>query len=226
MRWPSVPMVRGPLLVLSTIVSIVLIILGGYFTFLNITWSVEWDYRVDVTAPDGVAWTLWIPQPSLSMPWKAAESVAVVGPIETPYGARINITGTGSGHVRFWNSTTLIGLDPSNGIRQSLSLPDREGGDPTAYYRVWRQSSDPSANLTVSGGLGFVARSSAELETCDGSGFGGHPEEEGWNPLPYRVGECVHRITRPPNLIPLLLIGPGSVLGGVLVAARRDPSKA
>jgi hypothetical protein len=218
------PMVRGPLLVIATFVSIVLLVLGGFFAFLNFTWSVEWEYRVDVTAPDGAAWTLWIPHPGLPMPWTTSGSVAVVGSVETPYGTRINITGTGSGRVRFSNSTTLIGLEPRRGIPPGLSLSGGEGVNSTALYRLWRQSSDPLANLTVSGGLGFTARASAELVSCDGSGFVGYPEE-GWHPLPFREGECVHRFTRPPNLIPLLLLGPGSVLAGVLVAARRNPSR-
>jgi hypothetical protein len=220
-----VSVVRAPLLVIATFVSIALLVLGGFFAFLNMNWSVEWEYRVDVTAPDGVAWTLWIPQPSLSMPWTTSESVAMIGSLETPYGTRINMTGTGSGQVRFSNSTTLIGLDPENGIPPGLRLSGGERVGSRLAYRLWRQSSDPSANMTVSGGLGWAARASAELVTCDGSGFVGHPEE-GWHALPFPEGECGNQFTRPPNLLPLLLIGPGSVLAGALVAARRNPSKA
>ncbi|HYY49081.1 MAG TPA: hypothetical protein VFA17_10450 [Thermoplasmata archaeon] len=215
-------MARVLLALLSTLAAILLLSLGGSYAYSNVAWHVEWSYDIDVVAPVGVTWILWIPHPGVSMPWTTTGSVAVVGTLPTSYGTRINITGTGSGGVRFSNSTTVVGIDPWSGIPRELSLSGGEGGSTTERYRIWRHSSDPSANLTLSGGLRDALRTPQESWTCVGSGFAGHPEE-GWSALPFQVGRCTQAFASLPRLIPLALIALGSVLAGVSAAAWRRP---
>jgi hypothetical protein len=215
-------MVRVPIAPLSTLASILLLIPGGFYAYSNIAWHVEWSYDVDVIAPDGVTWILWIPHPGVSMSSTTTGSVTVVGTLQTLYGTRINITGTGSGGVRFVNSTTVVGIDPWSGIPRALSLSGGEGGTTTERYRIWRHSSDPSANLTLSGGLRSAANVPEESRTCDGSGFAGYPEE-GWGTLPFEADGCRQAFASLPRLFPLALIAFGSVLAGISAAAWRRP---
>ena len=209
--------VRIPRPSLLAIGAIVLLVLGGLATFWTFAWWTDSGYVVSVAVPDEVSWSLWVPDPGTTIPWTTDGSAAVVGPLDTPFGVLLNLTGTGPARVRFSTTRIGFGADPFQ-LRTPINLSGREGQWPTGTYRVWRQSSDAAANMSVASGLPFSAARLDESWQCGGSGFSGYPAE-GWNILPIGFGDCVGLISSVPGLIPAALLVPGSVMA--IIAWRR-----
>ncbi len=213
-------MVRTLAVYLLAATSIVLLVLGGLATIWTFAWTVEKEYMVSVSAPEGLAWTLWVPHPGVTIPWTSQGSIASVGAVETPAGVLLNITGTGGAQVRFAATAIGFGSDPF-GIGPGFNLTGREGLGPNATYRVWRESSDPAANISLSGGLFLDATRLDESWECGDVGFHGYLDE-GWNNLPRGIGDCVLGVSSVPGLIPASLLVPGVILAILAWRRRRE----
>lgn len=174
---------------------------------------------MNINAPGTVAWTLWIPQPERTMPMRIEGALTAVGTAETSYGRLLNITGTGSGRVRFSTAEVAFGANPFQ-LVPPVSLTGRDGQGPNGSYRIWRQSSDPAANITLSSSLPFSAVRLDESYQCGGVGFYGYPQE-GWNALPMLFGDCVGLLVWPPGVIPTILLVPGVAFMAADLRRRR-----
>lgn len=198
-------------------ISIVLLLLGGLATFWTVFGWTEAGYVVNVAAPDDLAWTLWIPQPDRSMPLTTQGSVAVIGTVETAYRPLLTVTGTGGARIRYSTGGIALAADwpPPH-----VNLTGREGQWPNGTYRIWRHSSDPAANLTLTSNLPSRATGLDGSWECGGSAFVGYPQE-GWNAMPIAFGDCLGLVLFPPGTIPATLLIPGTALAAVAWRRQR-----
>ena len=196
--------------------SVVLLLLGGVATFGTVFPSTVATYNVNVDAADTLSWTVWIPQPEESMPLTTQGSVAVIGTVVTADGPLLNVTGNGNAHIRY--STARIAF-ATNGPPSTVHLTGRQGSWPNGTYRVWRQSSDRAANMSIVANLPSSAANLDGSWQCGGSGFFGYPEE-GWNSMRVMFGDCVGLVTFPPGTIPATLFVLGTSLAAVASLRR------
>lgn len=195
-------------------ISIILLLLGGLATFWTVFEWTDESYDVSIAAPHTLEWTLWIPQPDRSTPFTTQGSIVVIGTVETAYGPLLNITGMGGAHIRYSTGGFAMAADspPS-----SLNLTGREM--PNRTYHMWRQSSDPAANLSLTSHHPSRAASLDRSWQCGGGGFFGYAME-GWNAMPVAFGDCVGLVLFPSGTIPATLLVPGTALAAV--AGRRQ----
>ncbi|HKW42688.1 MAG TPA: hypothetical protein VJP06_00750 [Thermoplasmata archaeon] len=212
-------MVQIPRSLPIAVTSALLFAAGALATYWSLAWSVDAGYEVSVSAPGGVTWILWVPHPGIPMTGTTTGSITVVGPVQTVYGTLLNLSGTGSGMVRFAVHTIGYGSDPFR-VGPLINLTGREGQGPTRTYHVLRQSSDAAANLTVTGSLPFSATRLDATWGCGGGGFVGSPAE-GWNALPWGFGDCVVSASPVPALILAALFVPAALLA-VIAWGRRE----
>ena len=200
-----------------TIAAIILLLLGGIATFWTVAWWVERSYLVTVSAPDGLSWTMWLPHQTVPMTWTTDGNARVVGVVETPYGARLNVTGPGTARIRFAFPVIGFGEKPWD-LGPHVNLTRQEGGRPGGDYRVWRQTSDSSANVSVNGIILERAYRLGEDWQCGGPGYFDYPQE-GWSQVRPLLGDCVAMIFLFPGIVPAALRVPGMILA--VVAHRR-----
>lgn len=207
-------------LTLTAVVALVLLFLGALASFWSVAWWIDRSYGVHITTAEQVSWTLWVPHPSVAITWTSEGAVQVAGSVDTQYGLRLNITGSGSARVRFFLSSIEIGERPSP-VGQGLNLSGREGGPWPSRYHVWRQSSDPNANITLTGGLSLQGHRLGEDWQCGGPRYSGFPSE-GWSGIPESFWDCVGGIQSFafPGLIPAALFVPGTFLAVVEIRRR------
>ena len=205
----------------SATAAIVLLALGAVTSFWSVGWWVDRSYGVYVWADEGVSWTLWIPHHSVPMPWNAEGSVQVAGSASTPYGLLLNITGSGSARLRFFTTAVGFAEKPWH-VGLELNLSGHGGGPWPSRYHVWRDSSDPSANISIGGGLGLQGHRLGEDWQCGGPRYSGWPSE-GWSEVPERFWDCLGSGYFLPGVIPAALLMPGTVLAVVELHRRRRP---
>lgn len=197
----------------------ILLALGAVTSFWSVGWWVDRSYGVYVWADEGVSWTFWIPHHSVPMLWNAEGSVQVAGSADTAYGLLLNITGSGSARLRFFTTAVGFAEKPWH-VGLEVNLSGREGGPWPSRYHVWRDSSDPSANITVSGVVLLRGYRLGEDWQCGGPMYVGYPSE-GWGEVREGISECLGLIYLFPGALPGALLLPGTVLAVVELHRRR-----
>jgi len=166
--------------------------LASAFTVGCVTQTIWFEYRVAVYAPDTLEWILWIPHTPIPVAASVPSNVHAIISVDHPDGRYDNISGRGQVKIAAsWSRTSFI-------------FQRVDGGFPY-LFRVWRNSSDPSAQIFLFAGTSWlVTRLGVIPAGCGGSGLVGDAQE-GWGPLGSTHPDCF------PGLIPFVLtIGPAA----------------
>lgn len=199
------------------VVGILLIGLGSLFASSAAYRSGETEYTLNVSAPYGVAWTLYIPKPATAMEVAVGPFPQTLGTIDTFRGLMDVLSGSGPAYVHYrlaWSSWRATPLEPEG----LVDLGAREG---SAGFWVFRLSGDSAAAIEVQFAGRVTGRQWGSTFTCGGPSFQG-AVEDGWTLVPAGGGDCVVLLSIPP-LPSILAFGGVASLGGALivVGARR-----
>ncbi len=198
--------------VVLIVVALVTAIVGGIIFYGSLYRSVDYAYWVDITAPDDLDWSLWIPHPKASMNPETHGNVFSVASVETAHGIMGNVTGRGPASIA-WSLHREVYAPESGG--NYVAEPLEMSGINDSLSWVWRSSADPVASLRVYGVTWWKATSYSEKIECGSSHYGGLTQE-GWSSLSVTPGDCVVGVGSPGGFATTGIL---FVIVSVLVAA-------
>lgn len=166
--------------------------LAGAFTFGCVTETIWFEYSVEVSAPDTLEWILWIPHTQIPVAASVPSNVHAIISVEHPDGRYDNISGRGPVKIAASWSRTIF-------LFQSVDAAF------PYLFSVWRNSSDPAAQIVLFAGTFWSATRLGVIPAgCGGSGLVGDAQE-GWGTLGSTHPDCF------PGLIPIVLtVGPAA----------------
>ncbi len=144
-------------------------ILGALFAAgLNI-YSIENHYHMLITAPDGVAWSLWVPRPEIPFNLEIKGTLYSIAQVDTVHGLMDNVTGEGTVKISGTLNRRGIGFIDYDDVYLEAHI-NFSGMESWDRCWVWRWSSDPQANISFWTDAGYNADSSSGWQV----GGGGH----------------------------------------------------
>ena len=176
----------------------------------------EDGYRVEVSAPFALNWTLWIPRPSNPMETETAGTVYSMSTAVTQYGTMYNITGMGDVIIDQSLERHITSAEaPNNHLYGNV---DYSGRNTTGRFTVWRASADPSSSISIDGFISHATRNRYSSVDCGGGGYSGDVQE-GWSEPGEIHVDCGFPIDRAPLLSAFLFIA-ALVCGIAAVAVK------
>ncbi len=198
---------------LTAIAGLFLVLGAATATFSAVRFA-EDLYRVDVTAPEGLSWILWLPRPNQPIAIQAAPGLRTVTSVDTPHGPMVRATGVGNATIFGSAVRVVASLDPWD-VRPGTDLALSASEDSTGFW-VGRSSDDPAANLSVLGGAYVRVRYLGGTLGCGGGGFQGELRE-GWTYVARLFSDCAFIVDSVPWLY---VVSPAFLAAGLAVLGK------
>ncbi len=170
------------------------------------------EYVLEVTAPYGVAWTLWVPRPLIPMAVIVSPFHETPGEIRTFHGSMTVFAGSGPAYLYYRLDSSALRVTPI----EPEGVVGLSGGEDPAGYWVFRLSSDGNASIEVAFSGHAEGHQWGDRYSCGGPSFSGSIAD-GWNLVPAHFGDCVVGLGEPSPPISIAALGTVAASGGVLM---------
>lgn len=206
------------------VIALVWFAIGGVSIYAGAVRTIDNTYRVYVTAPPDVPWTLWLPKPTAAMDIATEGTVVSMTAADTIHGPMHNVTGRGNVTITETLHRTILSLDASRWEGGEIEVSGRAN---LSGFWIWRDAANPTVDITVLG-VNFLRGSQVGGQVqCSSPSFSGHVGT-GWNLVAMLFGDCavVADFLPWPWIFSILFVVPGTILLVLSFLPLRETPKA